>query len=253
MTGITLKNPYNIVMITFFALLIALALETWSDLGKVLRRYNLFGSYIREMKALSNKIKIATPEANFFLLIFIALIACAIIVVILKSFSFIYLFLQILALLYCLRPRLYSETDTTNIWSRANQQLFSLLFWTTLLGMFGTLIYRLIDELNHHQYDNSNDSDWSMVKLPAQVSQNALDWIPARLLALCFALIGNFSAVMPLWLKHAFSNFNSYALLKECGDTAMEATDNKTAKPLLKRALIFWLIVTALSIMIFSH
>lgn len=83
---------------------------------------------------------------------------------------------------------------------RAHQGMFAPVFWFALLGPAGALFYRLAHILQ---------TEWSR---PAhsgpfyQFSQRAfyyLDWLPARVTAACFAVVGDFEDAAYCWRTQA--------------------------------------------------
>ena len=79
---------------------------------------------------------------------------------------------------------------------QANNRLIGVLFWFTILGPFGAMLYRLTSLA----YDFSkDDTDRSVIHQQAFHLLHILDWIPARLLAATYALVGNFDNVLLAW------------------------------------------------------
>lgn len=72
-------------------------------------------------------------------------------------------------------------------------RLFGVLFWFLLLGVFGAVAYALTRLLVTHWRDDCDFSDAVAQVVPV------LDWLPARLLAFSFAIVGNFEQAMVAW------------------------------------------------------
>lgn len=99
---------------------------------------------------------------------------------------------------------------------QAYQSFFAVIFWYFLLGPVAALSYRLLALAAEHG------------KTPALVERagqlrHAFDWVPVRLLAASFALVGNFVAVTRVML-HDLLNWNISAaqLVTKIGRVAGE-------------------------------
>jgi len=99
---------------------------------------------------------------------------------------------------------------------QAYQSFFAVIFWYFLLGPVAALSYRLLALAAEHG------------KTPALIERagqlrHAFDWVPVRLLAASFALVGNFVAVSRLML-HELLNWNISAahLVENTGRVASE-------------------------------
>lgn len=84
--------------------------------------------------------------------------------------------------------------------SRMNERVLALLFWFVILGPLGAVLYRSVAQL-HGSYPTGSGDD-----RPAERYQDAvhrfkgiLDWCPARLTALTYAVIGSFVDAIHLW------------------------------------------------------
>ncbi|WP_122689234.1 regulatory signaling modulator protein AmpE [Pseudomonas viridiflava] len=83
---------------------------------------------------------------------------------------------------------------------QAHQSFFAVIFWYFLLGPVAALAYRLLALAAEH------GTTPALVERAAQL-RHAFDWVPVRLLAASFALVGNFVAVSRLML-HELLNWN---------------------------------------------
>ncbi|AHF69463.1 regulatory signaling modulator protein AmpE [Pseudomonas cichorii] len=127
---------------------------------------------------------------------------------------------------------------------QAYQSFFVVIFWYFLLGPVAALAYRLLALAAEHG------------KTPALVERatqlrHAFDWVPVRLLAASFALVGNFVAVSRVML-HELLNWNISAaqLIARIGRVASEVpapvmgADGVTSLDmlweLLVRAAVVW-------------
>ena len=124
------------------------------------------------------------------------------------------------------------------------------VFWFALLGPAGALGYRLLRLLA--------DQEDSPAASPASALAHALEWIPARLLAASFALVGHFdhvraelADVMLRW------ELPSDVLVHRAAEAALNGSSGSLAgaeaegvladtRTLLVRALIVWAVALAL-------
>ncbi|MGV6397196.1 regulatory signaling modulator protein AmpE [Pseudomonas caspiana] len=99
---------------------------------------------------------------------------------------------------------------------QAYQSFFAVIFWYALLGPVAALAYRLLALAAEH-------SKTAGVTENASQLRHAFDWVPVRLLAASFALVGNFVAVSRVML-HELLNWNISAaqLISKIGCVAGE-------------------------------
>jgi AmpE protein len=126
----------------------------------------------------------------------------------------------------------------------AYQSFFAVIFWYFVLGPVATLAYRLLALAEEH------GTNPALVERAAQL-RHAFDWVPVRLLAASFALVGNFVAVGRVML-HELLNWNISAaqLINKVGLAAGEIppaavgpegiTTLDSLWELLLRAAVLW-------------
>jgi AmpE protein len=126
----------------------------------------------------------------------------------------------------------------------AYQSFFAVIFWYFLLGPVAALSYRLLALAAEH------GKNPALVERAAQL-RHAFDWLPVRLLAASFALVGNFVAVGRV-MVHELLNWNISAaqLVEKVGLMAAEipapmvGADGITSLDrlweLLLRAAVLW-------------
>jgi AmpE protein len=142
------------------------------------------------------------------------------------------------------------------VFKESHERIFGLLFWFVLLGPVGAVLYRMMQKLS--VYYHLQHEDKSIYQLAAWCTC-VLDWIPVRLMALSFSLIGHFTAVFPVWLKSIGVKLSrEYEFLVACGNAALSLTNDPAAIvaqsqldaafSLVNRALLIWLVVIALLI-----
>ncbi|MBD8603659.1 regulatory signaling modulator protein AmpE [Pseudomonas sp. CFBP 8771] len=96
----------------------------------------------------------------------------------------------------------------------AYQSFFAVIFWYAALGPVAALVYRLVTLV-------AEQSRHPAIALRAQRLRHALDWLPVRLLAASFALVGNFVAVSRVMLHEVLSwEITAAALIDRVGRVA---------------------------------
>ena len=142
---------------------------------------------------------------------------------------------------------------TSNMFIKANENIFSVIFWFFVFGPVGAFFYRLVLETQ-----KLNESDISSISKKIQC---VLDFIPARLLSLSFSLMGHFIAVMGCLKNYLkFNLCQNETLLKESGlaaigvevneNTPISMEEHQEAIYLIHRALITWLVVISLMVIV---
>lgn len=143
----------------------------------------------------------------------------------------------------------------TAVLVEANDRLFAVLFWFALLGPLGAVVYRSAAVLYQQRRERGEFGD-SVAWLNA-----ILIWLPARLLALGYALSGHFDAAVEGW-RHAHQSrpqgsegslqvlamTGSGALGGDGGALSQERSVRRVtvAMRLVWRTLGIWLVVIAL-------
>ena len=139
--------------------------------------------------------------------------------------------------------QLLEKVQSHLLW-QSYQGFFAVIFWYFLLGPVAALSYRLL-ALAAEQGKNPE-----LVER-AQQLRHAFDWVPVRLLAASFALVGNFAAVGRVML-HELLNWDISAeqLINKAGCAAAEVAAPQagpegvvsldTLWALLLRAALLW-------------
>ncbi len=133
----------------------------------------------------------------------------------------------------------------------AHHGLFALLFWFAVLGPAGAVFYRLIDLERARSLRAANvATSWSE---PVMALHAVLAWVPARLTALGFGLMGSLTDAMRQWqLARAGEQDGSRAALTGAMlgalrlDGGLPEDDAQSevlveARRLLRRTLMLWL------------
>ena len=111
--------------------------------------------------------------------------------------------------------QLLGGAQTYLLW-QIYQGFFAVIFWYFVLGPIAALAYRLLALASEHG------------KTPALVeratqARHAFDWVPVRLLAASFALVGNFVAVSRVMLSELLNwNISASRLISKVGCVAGE-------------------------------
>ena len=111
--------------------------------------------------------------------------------------------------------QLLGGAQTFLLW-QIYQGFFAVIFWYFVLGPVAALAYRLLALASEHG------------KTPALVeratqARHAFDWVPVRLLAASFALVGNFVAVSRVMLSELLNwNISASRLISKVGCVAGE-------------------------------
>ena len=161
--------------------------------------------------------------------------------------------LNIIVLWFCIdgrdrRKNLVVIEDLSQHFSQSYDDLFSKIFWYSLLGPLGCVFLVLIDSADKFYTNNSNLELKSLIKKITGIT----DWIPVRLMGLSFALVGNFGSAFSCLSKHFFSGINvGGPQVKDFGLAALQVDavakeDEQKIFTLLDNTLLMWLVVIAL-------
>ncbi len=122
--------------------------------------------------------------------------------------------------------------------------LFGLVFWYALFGPVGVSLYYIM-MLFCQCLSTHDDAQSKEIGVHAQKVLAVLDWVPVRLFTLSFALVGSFSSVFKVWVKHALDGLDpQLQLIQQCAEPIVQ--EQEDAISLLNRVLVVWLIVIAL-------
>ncbi|CEG56938.1 regulatory signaling modulator protein AmpE [Legionella fallonii] len=221
------------------------------------QRFYWFGDYYLSIKKILDKSDFfRNPWMNFAGIIIPILLVVSLIYFLFSSmfFGFVGFVFSIVIFLYCLGPQnafyplseLNTETnnDTAvgNYFTQVNSQLFSVIFWYVVLGPIGALAYRLITLCETINF----------VDQQAKQLTDIVEWIPARISALLYLLVGNFQKGFVSFTKLFFAKpeFN-HQMLSDCGKHAVRANDADeiplpVAECLIEHATIVLMVFIAL-------
>lgn len=131
-----------------------------------------------------------------------------------------------------------------NLLWQVYQGFFAVIFWYFVLGPGAALAYRLLALTAEH-------SGQPALKARAERLRHVMDWLPVRLLALSFALVGNFLAVTRVMLHEVLNVHISAAhLVARVGRIADDIPEHEDSQrglgrldslwELLLRAAVLW-------------
>jgi len=96
-----------------------------------------------------------------------------------------------------LTERQISGATVESVLENGNDAVFAAIFWFALGGIVGVVLYRLANTLDA-MWGYKHDHYLYFGRAAARLD-DALNWIPARLTALSYALLGNFGAAIDCW------------------------------------------------------
>jgi len=147
-------------------------------------------------------------------------------------------------------PDQQTSDVTRAIFHVANERIFAVIFWFVILGPTGAILYRLTTNLS--KQDGAGDS----LAAIAILFQAVLTWLPARMLALGYALTGHFDGALQAYRNRPYESdlaLENYDVLVNTGMGALrdhESTDEISsiisAKNLVMRSILIWIAVLAL-------
>lgn len=168
------------------------------------------------------------------------------------------------------------------LYYRDFERVFAVLFWFVALGAAGAIAYRLAALEHRHgaapaaagePQTVEGEPEAAATVVPPAVHGGLplmfwMDWVPARLLAVSYALVGDFDACLYRW-RAALDDraLVAPAVLEDCGNAALQighapaeetreslisrgAAELESVVVLHRRALLVWLVVIALVSMI---
>jgi AmpE protein len=127
------------------------------------------------------------------------------------------------------------------------QHYAAVIIWFAVLGPTGAIFYVLAREGAAHLQNTQHDAAENAIKL-----MKILDWVPVRITALGFLLVGHFSRALPIWLGYfADIQVSARQLLCEVSRAAEEVEPDEndcTEEPctlvrLAKRNILFLVVV----------
>jgi AmpE protein len=266
---------------SFLVLLMAVWLEKFSA---VRQRVQQDGFWLRQLAKVESSQRLqAAPWLSLALLVLLPTLLLGVLLLLLKPLAYGWLALPVhlLVLMFCLgrgdvltalgpfrdawrrddaeaaylaaerdlavraddRQQLLAQVQGYLLW-QAYQSFFAVIFWYALLGPMAILAYRLLALCDEHARQPT-------LHERALQLRHALDWLPVRVLASSFALVGNFIAVSRALLHELLSWQISAAQLvaaagRAAADTPETLVDDDGLQTLdalwqlLVRAALLW-------------
>jgi membrane protein required for beta-lactamase induction len=218
-------------------LVLALLVERFLGQYQHLRRYDWFNRYVRAVRARLGSAAVWDGPVGVIVTLAVPLFAVGLMQELLHGvlLSLLGLAFGVAVLLYCLGPRdLDADAETycaaveegdaeraqhsagellgydapPDPWTRSravtdavlaqcNERLFAVLFWYILLGPLGAALFRLSTVLSDSL--RPADVEGAGYIAAARRLHEILAWLPARLVALSYALSGSFEDAMHGW------------------------------------------------------
>lgn len=143
---------------------------------------------------------------------------------------------------------LLREVQGYLLW-QAHQGFFAVVCWYALLGPLPALAYRLLALVEAHALG-------APLRERARRLRGALDWLPARLLALSLALAGNFAGTLRSARGRWLGGADAAALVVDAGRAAADLGEGGGVESLdelwrlLQRTALVWYCVVALWVLL---
>jgi AmpE protein len=96
-------------------------------------------------------------------------------------------------------PAERNEAIERAIYVQANNRIFGVVFWFLVLGPTGAWAFRVLDLLRHRAQRRVGEEVATPTMEAVRTLHGLLAWIPSRLLALGYALAGNFEEAVASW------------------------------------------------------
>ncbi len=189
-----------------------------------------------------------------------------------SSYNLGLILFNIVLLFYCLSS--VSQKNYSSIFVTAFEHMFGILFWFTILGPVGLVLFWLFTiggtkanklvvtatEAEITKQTNVANAATNTVITDFNVANQVYHskdinnclftlhtiaaWLPARITGLIFSLIGDFKQGFGCWkeiMKN--SNITHTEFLDRCGDAALGNSNEDRPELLIERSFVAWLIV----------
>lgn len=275
----------------FIAVVIALLVERYLHIDSYICRFNWFQAYIKQLENALSKTGLFKGVMGLIIIILPILIVVGLVYYLLHSlfWGFTGFILATLILIYCLGPRdFYTRFEayfvaavrddaaakekavekllcvvpedaidvpralTKSVFNHFNYEIFTVIFWFLVLGPLAAVLYRIVAEV--HRYAHTKDSSLESMLSSATWAMQIIEWIPLRIMALGFALMGDFQKSFGYWLKNVIGTIKeNYQFAQSVGlaalgilsdsDGSHDMAEVKAALRLVDRTLILFIVV----------
>ncbi len=176
-------------------------------------------------------------------------------------FGLLFFLLQLLLVYYCIGPvnPFYplsgaladdeynaDEIDAVNYFVAVNQQLIAVIFWYITVGPIFMLLYRLCSLCQY-----SLVQEFGTENILAKNITAILNWIPVRITAMLYLLVGNFQRGLQYFMQMFFRTYKqNNQFLSNIGLLAARVDDNAVvsltvAQHLIEQSVIVYVILLA--------
>jgi AmpE protein len=125
------------------------------------------------------------------------------------------------------------------------QGFFVVIFWFFLLGPVGAVVSRLL-MITSQKLEETESQLWHI----NQKILSYVEWLPSRVVAISFSLVGQFDAALDEWLQHWKTTTlqKNHSLVFQCVHAALgmeedtlKAGSTESVRQLLVRTQVLWL------------
>lgn len=277
----------------FIAVVIALLVERFLHIDSYIGRFNWFQAYVHMLENALSKTGIFKGVLGLIIIVLPLLIVVGLVYYLLHSlfWGFTGFVLATIILIYCLGPRdFYTRFEayfvavvrddavakekavdkllcvvpedatevpralTKSVFNHFNYEIFTVIVWFLFLGPLAAVLYRTIAEV--HKYAHVKNSVLESMLPSATWAMQIIEWIPLRIMALGFALMGDFQKSFGYWLKNVIGAIKeNYQFTQAVGLAALgilnesegshDMAEVKAALRLVDRTLILFIVIVA--------
>lgn len=142
-----------------------------------------------------------------------------------------------------------NDNEHTSVFVITHEQSFGVLFWFAILGPTGALIYwfLVLAQQTSIMQESSNDYLLQGLKLLHALAA----WIPTRITAFLYALVGNFDPGFKTWMVSMRNpKLPSSQVLESCGFASAAATTDGDNERLVTRTFVAWVVLIILIVLV---
>lgn len=281
----------------FVVVVLALIIERFLHIDTYIFRFNWFQTYINKLQKTFSRTELFSGVLGLIIIVLPVLIVVSIVYYLLHSlfWGFAGFILATVILIYCLGPRDFhtrfeayfvavvrDDTEakekaaakllcivpedskeipralTKSVFNHFNYEIFTVIFWFLFFGPVAAVLYRTVAEV--HKYAHCKNSPLESMLPSATWVMQIIEWLPLRVMALGFALMGDFQKSFNYWLKYFASPIkDNYKYTQAVGLAALGITHGsdgthdmaevKAALRLVERTLILFVVITALFVL----